>query len=309
MTFGENSVRIVRFGLMPVALAFLVSCQKGAFPTTRAQPDSGTAVFEEREVEAPQVFQYTGPGLWDGRPSFGGVWVSHPRAKNPERVIMVNMTNGKVVVGALFDRADQMPGPQLQLSSDAAAALGVLAGAPTQMKVTALRRETVQVSVPDEPGETEDGDEAGGVEATALAAIDAAEDTGEKAAATTKTAAETAAEPEAEQAAEPAPKPQETKAAAAKPAEPKPATGSIAAAASVPLPYIQVGFYSIESNAKSSAAVLEKAGLSARIVPTTSKGKSFWRVLAGPAKDRADLNKVLGTVRGLGFSDAYAVKG
>ncbi len=32
----------------------------------------------ERDVEAPEVFQITENGLWDGRPSLGGVWVAHP---------------------------------------------------------------------------------------------------------------------------------------------------------------------------------------------------------------------------------------
>jgi hypothetical protein len=39
----------------------------------------GAAPLAERDVEAPEVFDVTDAGLWDGRPSLGGVWVAHPR--------------------------------------------------------------------------------------------------------------------------------------------------------------------------------------------------------------------------------------
>jgi rare lipoprotein A len=44
----------------------------------------------ERDVEAPEVFDVTDEGLWDGRPSLGGVWVAHPDATDPERVMIRN---------------------------------------------------------------------------------------------------------------------------------------------------------------------------------------------------------------------------
>ena len=65
----------------------------------------------------------TDQGLWDGRPSLGGVWVAHPDVTEPERVIIRNEANGKFVIGALFRRERELPGPKLQMSSDAAAAL------------------------------------------------------------------------------------------------------------------------------------------------------------------------------------------
>ncbi len=96
----------------------------------------------EHDVEAPDAFQITEQGLWDGRPSLGGVWVAHPDVTDPERVIIRNQANGKFVIGALFRRERANPGPELQVSSDAAAALEMLAGAPATLNVTALRRET-----------------------------------------------------------------------------------------------------------------------------------------------------------------------
>jgi len=95
----------------------------------------------ERDVEAPEVFDITDEGLWDGRPSLGGVWVAHPDATDPERVIIRNTETGRFVIGALFRRERENPGPPVQISSDAAAALDILAGAPATVQVIALRRE------------------------------------------------------------------------------------------------------------------------------------------------------------------------
>jgi cell division septation protein DedD len=132
-----------------VALAFLGACSDGAFQTpfgSRNATDSGPAPIDatrlvERDVEAPDVFQLSETGLWDGRPSLGGVWVAHPSASDPERVIIRNETNGRFVIGSLFRRDRDGDGPDLMVSSDAAAALELAAGAPTALNVTALRRQ------------------------------------------------------------------------------------------------------------------------------------------------------------------------
>ena len=125
---------------------FLAACDdqgKFALPTT-AKPAGETAAASEptveRDVEAPEIFSVTDDGLWDGRPSLGGVWVAHPDVDDPERVIIRNQANGKFVVGALFRRERNIPGPSMQISSDAAASLGILAGAPTKLNVTALTK-------------------------------------------------------------------------------------------------------------------------------------------------------------------------
>lgn len=102
-----------------------------------ATPARGGAA---QDVEAPEIFQTTDSALWDGRPSLGGIWVASPEAVDPERVVMFNPATGKTVTGALFRRERDNPGPTLQISSDAAEALGILAGQPTQIRVTALRR-------------------------------------------------------------------------------------------------------------------------------------------------------------------------
>ena len=99
-----------------------------------------TAGVRDDEVEAPQILQFTDTALWDGRPSLGGIWVASADVTAPERVVLRNAKTGKAVAGALFRRARNSSGPKLQLSSEAAAALGLLAGQPAELRVTALRR-------------------------------------------------------------------------------------------------------------------------------------------------------------------------
>jgi len=105
----------------------------------------------ERDVESPDIFQAEDAGLWDGRPSLGGVWVAHPNVRDPERALIRNMTTGATVIGALFRRERDNPGPRFQVSSEAANALGLLAGAPTDISVTALRLQRIEMEIDPEP--------------------------------------------------------------------------------------------------------------------------------------------------------------
>lgn len=234
----------------------------------------------ERDVEAPEVFSATEAGLWDGRPSLGGVWVAHPDVKDPERVIIRNTTNNKFVVGALFRRERDIPGPRLQISSDAAEALGMLAGAPAELNVTALRKEEITVQTAPAEAATDLAEPADVTQtpldpiASAAAAIDAAKPTAPAAAMK-----------------KPKPKP-----AAARP------TGS-----SLAKPFIQIGIFSVEENAKRTAGQMRNAGLVPTVKRGESGGKAFWRVVVGPAQNSAERKVLLNKIKGVGFSDAYAV--
>jgi cell division septation protein DedD len=282
-----------------ISTAFaLAACQPGQNPFARdpdrpaaASPTSVTLV--DRDVEAPDVFQTTDEALWDGRPSLGGVWVASPDAVDPERVILRNPDNGKFVIGALFKREAFNPGPKLQISSDAAEALGLLAGQPGKISVTALRREEVAATT-DASAPILDANE--GISATTLgetaaAAIDAAEG-------------------------KPAPKP------AAKPADgPKApvvstapvSTTTVAPATTAPTPAaapapgsatVQIGIFSVESNANRAVETLKKQGVAATSRKETTQGKTWWSVTAtGTGRDA-----LLAKVKGLGFTDAYAIR-
>ena len=255
--------------------------------TTAAAPLLGGST-EERDIEAPEIFQKTETGLWDGRPSLGGVWVAHPDVTDPERVIIRNETNGKFVIGALFRRERDNPGPQLQVSSDAAEELGMLAGAPATLDVVALRREEVTIA----PPATTDFDAPVDVSAAPLddpiAAASAAVAAAESAA--TETIAQV------EPAAVPVPVP------TVAPAAPAPAPVS-----SLDKPFIQIGIFSVEENANNTATALRRDGMSATVLAQNSQGKPFWRVVVGPAPTAADRAAILQKVQALGFSDAYAV--
>ncbi|MCX7643892.1 MAG: SPOR domain-containing protein, partial [Rhodobacteraceae bacterium] len=136
------------FGRWPLLLGaalVLAACQEtdrsgrvvGAGP---AIAPAGATRAAAGDVEAPDVFEKTENGLWDGRPSLGGIWVAHPDVSSPERVLIQNQANGKTIVGALFRRERANPGPRIQISSDAATELGILAGQPTMLRVVALKR-------------------------------------------------------------------------------------------------------------------------------------------------------------------------
>lgn len=235
--------------------------------------DTSTTKLVERDVEAPEVFQVTDSGLWDGRPSLGGVWVAHPDVKEPERVIIRNDKNSKFVIGALFRRERSNPGPSIQVSSDAASALGMLAGAPAQLNVTALRREA-QPTADDVAAAPADLTAPDAVEETALDPVDTA-------AATT------------DQIATPVP--------ATEPA-PKPAQSS-----SLEKPYLQIGIFSVEENAQNTAEAMRQNGMVPTVKKQSAKGKTFWRVIVGPAANTTERNALLRKVKGVGFDDAYPV--
>jgi len=218
----------------------------------------------------------TDSGLWDGRPSLGGVWVAHPDVDEPERVIIRNTVNDRFVIGALFRRERDNPGPALQVSSDAAEALGMLAGAPSTLSVVALRREMVPVEQPEPVVELTTASE---IETTPLDPIAGA-----------------AAAIDAAEAAQAAPAPSTT---------PMPLPKS----ASSPLekPFIQIGIFSIQGNALKTADLLRADGIIPTVIEQSSQGRTFWRVIVGPAMTSDERSALLTKVKELGFADAYYV--
>jgi len=302
---------MARVALLISTALTLAACQPGSNPFARSADDAAEAPAEgapaatsvtlvDRDVEAPDVFQTTDMALWDGRPSLGGVWVASPDAVDPERVILRNPANGKFVIGALFKREAFNPGPKLQISSDAAEALGLLAGQPGKISVTALRREEVAATT-DASAPILDANE--GISATTLgetaaAAIDEAEagaaaeakpaDTPKAPVVSTAPAAGAAAV--ATTAIDPAPTP-------TAPVAPAPAAAAGSAT-------VQIGIFSVEANANRAVETLKKAGVAATSRKETTQGKTWWSVTATGA-DRAAL---LASVKGLGFTDAYAIR-
>ncbi len=307
------SKRLLKTGLVAVITVSLTACEDGASPSlfkgsgqggglfnknqTKPEQQSGNGSIKlvERDVESPEIFQVTEKALWDGRPSLGGVWVAHPNNKQPERVIIRNETNGKFVIGALFKRERDNPGPKLQLSSEAAGALGVLAGAPTTLNVTVLRRETVTV---DDGGGSPKNTETVTTEALEPTPTDEIE----------SSVLKSVAEAEAKPLLRPVKKTNNSPkvaAATAPVAKPKatPATTS-----GLSQPYIQLGFFSVESNASNTLKALETRKIPGKVAKSTAKGKTFWRVLAGPAQTKSERSAYMTEIKKMGFSDAYLTR-
>ncbi len=290
---SQAQIFTFRHGLGLVLMVSLTGCAGFEMPkfgkktegteTQETLSDSSVKLIE-RDVEAPDVFDVTDAALWDGRPSLGGVWVAYADTQDPERVIIRNTENNKFVIGALFKRERDNPGPKIQLSSDAAAALGILAGKPTSISVTALRRETV----PEKPAgpvvEVAAGSDPAKIKETKLDPIAAASAAIDKV---------------------------ESKKAATAPVEvenvTKPAATPVKKASGLNKPFIQIGIFSVEANADNTATSLRTEGVIPIVKEQESKGKKFWRVLVGPATSASERGVLLKKAQGLGFVDAYFV--
>lgn len=305
-----------RLGVTLGAVLALAACQPGEGPgfLQKGPPASGTAASadpaapalapgEERDVEAPDIFKLTDKALWDGRPSLGGVWVAHASVTNPERALIRNAANGKSVVGALFRREVDVPGPSLQLSSDAAEALGLLAGQPAVIEVVALKRvKAPAASAAATASPTTDSRPAAKPAAVAAAEAPPPEDKKQK----KGQIEEKKLDPVAATAAAAIEKATGKPAAASSPAA-APAATVPAAAGTLRRPYVQIGIFSVEANARKAAAEMQKAGMSAEVKADTSQGKTIWRVVVGPAATEADRNALAAKVKALGYPDAYPV--
>ena len=296
-TMGTKTGTARKIALLLAGTVALTACEGGQMsgffdtmkPNTATDantpPTAATsAKLVERDVEAPDVFQVTDKGLWDGRPSLGGVWVAHSSVTDPERVIIRNTKNGTFVIGALFKREATSPGPEVQVSSDAAEALGMLAGSPVELNVTALRREEVSVAAPAPQVDMIDAPDA--IAATPLDPI-------ADAAAVLDALDAPAMTPTAPIAAPTAPRPKPA-------AAPKPTS-------SLDKSYIQIGIFSVQENANRTKEMLASQGLVATIKTGESAGKSFWRVVVGPATNATERRTLLTNVKKAGFTDAYAV--
>ncbi|WP_255509451.1 SPOR domain-containing protein [Oceaniovalibus sp. ACAM 378] len=290
-----------KLAMLAGVVSLIAACEDGfKFPmSSGAESETGatgesdgsasrTTRLVERDIEAPEVFQVTEAGLWDGRPSLGGVWVAHSDVKDPERVIIRNEANQKFVIGALFRRERDNPGPRIQVSSDAAEALGLLAGQPGKLNVTALRRE--EVSETPEPAA-----------AQALATLEKPEEIealslDSPSGVATATEGATIAAAAGAAIDRPAPKPAAT--AVPRPSRP---------ASTIKDPYIQIGIFSVKTNAENTATALRGAGMIPAVDEQTTKGKTFYRVVVGPATTNAEKTALLKKVKGLGFTDAYFI--
>ena len=70
---------------------------------------------------------------------------------------------------------------------------------------------------------------------------------------------------------------------------------------------MQIGIFSVEQNAENTAVAMRQEGMVPTVKKQSSQGKTFWRVVVGPAQDKAEMDVLLKKIKGTGFTDAYAV--
>ena len=80
-----------------------------------------------------------------------------------------------------------------------------------------------------------------------------------------------------------------------------------APASSLSKAFIQIGIFSVEQNARNTATSLRQIGVVPTVRKQESKGKTFWRVVVGPASNSAERGVLLKKVKDIGFEDAYFV--
>ena len=90
-------------------------------------------------VEKPEILDISSSVIWDGDQTLGGNWISHPDVASPERVLIKNISNGKSIVGAVFQQTKKMKTGSALISSDAAKALDIAQNEKTKVQIVAVR--------------------------------------------------------------------------------------------------------------------------------------------------------------------------
>ena len=89
--------------------------------------------------EKPAILDISTSVIWDGEQTLGGNWISHPNVDSPERVLIKNNSNGKSIVGAIFQQTKKMKTGPAVISSDAAKALNIAQNDQTKVQIIAVR--------------------------------------------------------------------------------------------------------------------------------------------------------------------------
>ena len=219
---------VLSFVTTIVGCSPLISKSKSANNITNATLD-----------EKPEILDISAAVIWDGKQTLGGNWISHPGVDSPERVLIKNISNGKSVVGAIFQQTKKMKSQPALISSDAAKALDIVQNEQTKVQIVAVR-------VPESTTPT-------------------------------KIIAKTKIEKSASL---------ETK---------------------LSKPFIQVGIFGVQDNAKKTKDKMSKLNLPVNILDFQIKGKPYWRVVAGPASTSDSRKNMLKDIKSAGFTDAYYV--
>ncbi|MEM8786949.1 MAG: SPOR domain-containing protein [Pseudomonadota bacterium] len=294
--------------LMACAVLALAGCEQLAQTGGEAGNSSSAASpeqvlrVEERDIERPDIFNIEARALWDGRFSLGGRWIAVARDVKAERVKITNLENGREVEGALFKTEVERAGPPIMVSMDAAEALGMQAGAPTQLRAVVLRRESVEVTAPVEPLPTEPE-----------TAIDpAAPDATETPDAAEAVAATPAAAPVPVPAADASSlitiieqEPMDTSAIETAVLQALDETPAAASGDAPARPRIQVASGTNQEGAEAVSRRLAGADIPAEVTTGGTEDAPIYRVIAGPFASQGAFDAALEKLRELGYADAF----
>ena len=304
--------QIHKFSVIPVMMVTLTACGESPAPT-ELEDLRGSVIETDvitEDMLAPEAFSITDTALWDGRPTFGGVWIAYPNIETPERVRITNPENDKSVIGALYKRESGFPGPQIELSADAAAALGVIAGVPSDLRVVAMRRVDVEIDptadLGPQPMVTPLQRPATRIStpATAGAAILDVP---------TIEPLTPDVEPNVDAPVPPAAN-EETPAVEATTLPPVAAPAESAPVATAPAAadpnstFIQVATFQSDQRAQDAVKKLETAGLTAEIRESKTGSRTLYRVIVGPATSPEAAEIMMSVVREIGYRDAITLR-
>lgn len=134
-------MRAIGHVALAVSLTLSAGCERvglaGRGGDRLGEDETVEAVAEGEEPgPAPAAMpDVSGTASWDGVPSLGGAWVAHPDVVEPVRVRIARADGRASVQGWLFRRDGGGEGPALQVSSEAAEALGLTPGQSVELTV------------------------------------------------------------------------------------------------------------------------------------------------------------------------------
>lgn len=129
------SVRLIaKFILVLSVVGTIVGCNPLTNKSKSTKNTSNITLDEK-----PEILDLSASVIWDGEQTLGGNWISHPDVDSPERVLIKNISNGKSIVGAIFQQTKKMKTGPAVISSDAAKALNIAQNDQTKVQIIAVR--------------------------------------------------------------------------------------------------------------------------------------------------------------------------
>ena len=129
------SIKII--GKFLLVLSFVITIT-GCSPLIKKSNSAKNAANVTLD-EKPEILAISASVIWDGNQTLGGNWISHPDVASPERVLIKNISNGKSIVGAVFQQTKKTKTGSALISSDAAKALDIAQNEKTKVQIVAVR--------------------------------------------------------------------------------------------------------------------------------------------------------------------------